>query len=306
MPCVQGLLLPIASYPVPAILPGSQFDICDVKRYIRIAALHITATTDLINSIQVPTKRNPSPTLHQDITMLFTSVALFFLLASASALDGVDLDLAAEFAILAKTGVSTTVGSTVTGGMAVSPIALTAVTGFGLALDSTTAFATSGMVTGKVLGATHASPTPAYLTTAVSNMETAYHVAAGIATPDHVELYNGDIGNKTLAPGLYKWSTDVEFANDVTFVGGETGIWILQIAGNVIVGSAARVVLGGGAKAEYIFWQVAKSVDVGTTAHLEGIFLVLQMMDFKAGSSLYGAALAQTAVTLDDTDIVGI
>ena len=45
-------------------------------------------------------------------------------------------------------------------------------------------------------------------------------------------------------------------------------------------------------------------VVVGTTAHLEGIVLVQTGMAFQTGSSLNGAALAQTAVTLDATTIV--
>jgi hypothetical protein len=81
-------------------------------------------------------------------------------------------------------------------------------------------------------------------------------------------------------------------------------VWILQIAQDVIVGSGAAVVLAGGAKAENIFWQVAGTVDVGTSAHLEGIFLGKTNMAFKTGSSLNGAALAQTAVTLDAVNIV--
>ena len=44
-------------------------------------------------------------------------------------------------------------------------------------------------------------------------------------------------------------------------------VWILQISGDVVVASGARVTLTGGAKAENIFWQVAGSTTVHTTAH---------------------------------------
>jgi hypothetical protein len=117
-------------------------------------------------------------------------------------------------------------------------------------------------------------------------------------------LGGGSIDYLTLAPGLYKWSTNVNFPNKLTFSGRATDVWILQIAGILYIGSGAEVLLAGGARAENILWQVFGLVDVDTTAHLEGIFLVKTHMAFKIGSSLTGAALAQTAVTLDDADII--
>jgi len=47
------------------------------------------------------------------------------------------------------------------------------------------------------------------MTTAISDMETAYTDAAGRTLPDHTELYSGDLTGKTLTPGLYKWGTGV-------------------------------------------------------------------------------------------------
>ena len=83
----------------------------------------------------------------------------------------VNLGTAGNFAILAKSGISTVPTSAVTGDMGVSPIAATAMTGFSLILDSTGTFSTSSQVTGKAYAADYTSPTPSNLTTAVSNME---------------------------------------------------------------------------------------------------------------------------------------
>jgi len=55
-------------------------------------------------------------------------------------LDRIDLGTAANFAILSKTGVTTTPGSYIDGHMGTSPIAETAITGFGLVRDSTNTF----------------------------------------------------------------------------------------------------------------------------------------------------------------------
>ena len=78
----------------------------------------------------------------------------------------VDLGTAGNFVILAKSGISTTGTTSIVGDIGVSPIAATAITGFGLILDSTNTFSISSLVTGKVYAADYAPPTPANMTTA--------------------------------------------------------------------------------------------------------------------------------------------
>jgi hypothetical protein len=144
----------------------------------------------------------------------------------------VDLGTAGDFAILAKTGVSTVPTSVITGDVGVSPIARGALTGFSLTLDSSGEFATSVQVTGKVYAADFAVPTPSTLTAAVSDMDTAYTDATGRADPDFVELHSGMLGGHTLDPGLYKFATAIGFADDCTLNGTATDRWIFQIAGS--------------------------------------------------------------------------
>ncbi len=73
----------------------------------------------------------------------------------------------------------------------------------------TNVFATSSQLVGKAYAANYAVPTPSNLTTAISNMESAYNDAAGRPTPDFLELGTGNIGGLTLVPGLYKWTSAV-------------------------------------------------------------------------------------------------
>ena len=79
-----------------------------------------------------------------------------------------------------------------------SPIDSTAITGFGLIMDSTNQFSTSSLVTGKVYASDYTSPTPTKLTTAVLDMQTAYTDAAGRVTPDSLNMGAGDITGKTI------------------------------------------------------------------------------------------------------------
>ena len=219
-------------------------------------------------------------------------------------ISGVDLGTAGDFAVLSKAGVTTTGVTSVTGDMGTSPIASTAITGFALIMDSSNTFSTSGSVVGNVYAASYTSPTPSKMTTAISDMETAFVDAAGRVNPDHIDLGAGNLEGQTLEAGLYKWGTTVHFASSLTFDGSSTDIWVLQIAQNLLVGAGARVTLSGGALAKNIYWQVSGAADFGTTSHVEGVFIVKEAIAFKTGSSLNGAALAQTAVTLDAATIV--
>jgi len=213
----------------------------------------------------------------------------------------VDLGSAGNFVILTKSGISTTGTTSIVGDIGVSPIAANAITGFGLILDASGQFSISdpsSLVTGKVYASDYAVPTPAKMTTAVSDMETAGTDAAGRTLPDFTELGAGNIGGLTLVPGLYKWSTGVLIPTDVTLSGGPDDVWIFQIAGTLDISSAKSVILSGGAQAKNIFWAVAGAVTLGTTSEFNGNILAKTNIAMNTGATLNGRALAQTAVTL--------
>ena len=232
---------------------------------------------------------------------LVLSLSLVPAVPAMAAQAPVDLGSAGNFVILSKSGITTTGTTSIVGDIGVSPIAATAITGFGLILDATNQFSTSdpsSLVTGKVYAADYAVPTPAKMTTAVLDMETAYTDAAGRTLPDFTELGAGNIGGLTLVPGLYKWSSVVTIPTDVTLLGGNNAVWIFQIAGTLDISSATSVILRGGAQAKNIFWQVADAVTLGTTSEFNGNILAKTNVAMNTGATLNGRALAQTAVTL--------
>lgn len=212
-------------------------------------------------------------------------------------LQTVNLATAGNYVILAKTAINNSATSIVTGDLGLSPAATTYITGF--ALTNATGYATSAQVTGKIFAADMVSPTSSNLTTAVNDMTTAYNDAAGRPFPDFAELATGNIGGRALTSGLYKWSSNVLVASDITISGGADDIWIFQIAGNLSLSSAVRITLSGGAQAKNIFWQVAGKTTLGTTSHFEGNILCMTAIVFQTGASINGRALAQTAVVLD-------
>jgi ice-binding like protein len=234
-------------------------------------------------------------------SILAAIAAAPLLLAGASSAQPeapVDLGTAENFAILSKAGVSSTGATQVAGDVGVSPIDASGVTGFALVLDGSGTFATSSKVIGKVYAADYSNPTPAYLTTAVSDMETAYSDAAG-RTPDVSELGAGGIGGLVITPGVYRWGTAVTIDTDVTLSGGPAAVWIFQISGTLDTASATKVILSGGAQADNIFWQVTGQTTLGTTSEFSGIILGQTGIAMNTGATLDGRAFAQTAVTLD-------
>ncbi|OGH88583.1 MAG: hypothetical protein A3J93_00580 [Candidatus Magasanikbacteria bacterium RIFOXYC2_FULL_42_28] len=211
----------------------------------------------------------------------------------------VNLGAASNFAVLSKSGISTTGATLVTGDIGVSPINATAITGFGLTVDSSNVFAKSALVVGKIFAADYAAPTPANMTTAISDMQTVYTDAAGRTNPTATELGAGNIGGMTLAPGLYKWGTGLAIPTDVTLSGSANDIWIFQVGQNLNLSPAKQIILAGGAKASNIFWVVAGQTTIGTTAVFNGTILGQTAIVLNTGAVLNGRALAQTAVTLD-------
>jgi hypothetical protein len=241
--------------------------------------------------------------MNQNISKIFIFALLSFaLILSAqlvSAQSAVNLGTAGDYVILAKSGISTTGTTAITGNIGLSPAAATFITGFDLIADSSNTFSTSSLITGKAYAADYTSPTDSKLTTAVSNMETAYTDAAGRTNPTATELGAGEIGGMTLAPGLYKWGTGVLISTDVTLSGSSTDVWIFQIAGTLDLANAKKVKLAGGAQAKNVFWQVADATTLGTTSVFNGNILCLKEIALNTGATLNGRALSQTAVTLD-------
>ena len=225
----------------------------------------------------------------------------------------VNLLSADNFVILSETGITDT-GShsaVITGNIGASPITAAAmndvfcseVTGQIYGVDS--AYTGSGITTCFAGNPPLANKT--LVDNAVLDMGTAYTDAAGRTDPTATELGAGNIGGMTLAPGLYKWSTDVTIPTSVTLSGGPNDVWIFQIAGNLNIASAGsvpagvKVILSGGAQASNVFWQVGgvTGATLGTYSTFNGNILSAKQVIIQTGAVLNGRALAQTQVTLD-------
>ncbi|KAJ7785236.1 antifreeze protein [Mycena maculata] len=210
----------------------------------------------------------------------------------------VNLRTAGNFAILAKTGVSTVPPSVIS-----IPIAAIALTGFSLTLASNGESATSSQVTGELFAASYVAPTPATLSTAIADMGTAFTDATGRVNPNFTNLASGAIGGLILVPGLYKWTGAVGISSNVVIAGAATDTFIFQIAGGLSIAAAQQVTLAGGALASNIVWVVSGAVSVGAGAHIEGVVLGKTSITLITGASANSRLLAQTDVALQKATV---
>jgi hypothetical protein len=220
----------------------------------------------------------------------------------------VALGTAANYAILAKSAVSTVPSSAVTGNVGVSPAARTFLTGWSLITEPTDTFFTSAQVAapGKLYAADNVGGTTSVdLTTAVGNMQTAYTDAAGrtATSAATTNVGSGTLTSLTLAPGVYEWGSAVTIPTDLTLNGSATDVWIFKVAGTLDMAAAKNVILTGGALPQNVFWQVSGAVTIGANTHFEGIVLGQTSITFGNLASMKGRLLAQTAVVLDATTV---
>ena len=236
---------------------------------------------------------------------LILSLLLAALVPAATGTATVNLGGAGDYAILAKSGISTVPDSTIIGDIAVSPIAATAMTGFSLTLDSEGMHASSSQVQGKAYAADNVVPTPAVLTAAVLDMQAAYLDAGGRLTTDlaRINLKGGLIGGETLTPGVYDFKMGVTIATDLFLVGGPNDVFIIKTTGVLTLATNTKVLLSGGVQAKNVFWWVAGDAAIGTGAMMNGVILCATKVLFATGSSLTGRILSQTAVTLQKARI---
>jgi len=205
---------------------------------------------------------------------------------SSCAQTAVSLGTAANFEVLAGSGVTNTGKTNVTGNLGVSPG--TAVTGFGPGT-------VSGTISTGVASAAGA---------AQNDLTIAYNNAQGLTLcPITV---SGDLGGLTLAPGLYKSTSSLAITGTLYLdaQGNANAVFIFQIASTLTTASGANVVLVNGAQASNVFWAVGSSATLGTNSIFRGTIMAYASITITTGATLDGGALARVAAVTMDTDTV--
>jgi hypothetical protein len=211
------------------------------------------------------------------LTLAFT----FFLGAAqaGAAQPRVGLGTAETYAVLSGSAVSNTGPSTLNGDLGLSPG--TSVTGF---------------PPGTVNGATHVADAAA--AQAQADATAAYDDAAG-RTP--ASTVTGDLGNQTLAPGVYKSGSSLGLTGTLTLDGENNAdsVFIFQAGSSLTTATGSRVNLINGAQACNVFWQIGSSATLGSASVFTGDVVALTSISMNDDVTLNGRALARNgAVTL--------
>ena len=232
-----------------------------------------------------PTLPRPTPRLAVIVaTALLLSTASF---QSAWAQTAPSLGSAASFAVLGASTVTNTGPSTIHGNLGVSPGS--AVTGF-----------PPGLIVAP--GALHAAD--AVASGAQGDVIIAYGSLASQACT--LDLTGQDLGGKTLAAGVYCFSTSAQLTGTLTLdaQGNADAVFIFKIGSTLTTASNANVKLINGANSCNVFWQVGSSATLGTATSFIGNILALTSITLTTGASVNGRALARNgAVTLDTNTI---
>ena len=239
-----------------------------------------------------------TPVTYTVIAADATSVTYLVTVTPGAGPSPVLLGTAGNFAILTKAGITDVPSSAITGNIGTSPIS-------GAFIGVTCA-----EVTGTIFSVDAAGPAcrvidPVSLTTAVSDMETAYTDAAGrpAGVGPNLNLGAGTVANQTLAAGTYSWGSNVSITTDLTLNGGANDVWLFQITGTLGLSPNMKVLLTGGAQAKNVFWQVAGAVSLNTGSQFEGNILAQTNIAMLTGASINGRLLAQTAATLQQNAV---
>jgi hypothetical protein len=205
---------------------------------------------------------------------------------------------AENFVILTKAGITDVPSSAITGNIGTSPIS-------GAAIGVTCAEVTGIVYSVDAAGPACKVTNGTLLTTAVSDLETAYTDAAGrpAGVGPNLNVGAGTVAGQTLVAGTYTWGSNVSITTDLTLNGGANDVWIFQITGTLDMSPNMKVLLTGGALAKNVFWQVAGVATLGAGSHFEGIILANTKIAMITGASINGRLFAKTEVTLQQNPV---
>ncbi|KAL8279058.1 hypothetical protein RQP46_008516 [Phenoliferia psychrophenolica] len=177
----------------------------------------------------------------------------------------VDLGTPGTYAVFAGTTISNTPNSVIGGDVGLSPGAANQITGLGLSLD---------------------------------DAMSAFLTASAMASPDFVDLGDGEIGGLTLAPGLYSWSTGVTASSAVKISGLPTDSWVFQVGTTLEVAKGVQITSGLGALSTNIFWQVGSAATLQAGSHIVGTVSAKKQISILGGATVKGRIVTPAGITL--------
>lgn len=217
--------------------------------------------------------------------------------------ESVNLKTAGNFGILAGSAI-TNVGLSVINNLdvGISPGFRSSITGFPPGI----------IVNGAIYASDDIAPPGSIATQAQQDLTEAYLFAESATAPAPVVI-TGDLGGRTLVPGIYTSESSMLLQSGDLILDasqspcGEESVWIFQVGSalTTVGGGGGNVILTGGARADHVFWQVGSSATIGSGTSFKGNLLTLTSITLGVGSTLEGRALARNgAVTLSGANTI--
>jgi hypothetical protein len=224
---------------------------------------------------------------------------------------GPSLGSAATFAGLGGTAGMTNQGlNTVINGNIGTTGASTLITGFHEAVTGDTYTETPlnmGVVNGTIFAdgpAPGSAGKAATAQAALDDATTAFNALSPASMPGGIDVGDGELGGRTLAPGVYKSApgtyaiTLVDLTLDAQ--GDPNAVWVFQMASTLTVGNATgarSVILVNGAQAQNVFWQVGSAATINAAGG--GTMVGTIIASAGAAVSTAGNDLPEQVVTLN-------
>jgi hypothetical protein len=219
---------------------------------------------------------------------------------ASSAIDPIELGTAANFAVLAGTGITNTGATGISG------------TGGDIGSYPTRAFTGADAVASsgeKYIAADVSEATVNILSAAKADLKTAYDEAVKLrgdsrAIKIPITFPESD---KTLTPGLYEAAATFSLAGGhvLQLDGDEDSIFIFLIGADLSLAAASKIILTGGTQAKNVYWQVSSSATFAAGAEFAGRIMAQTTITAASAASFDGQLLAMDgAVTLDTNNMV--
>lgn len=134
---------------------------------------------------------------------------------------------------------------------------------------------------------------------------TAFNTLA--AMPFTSDLSGQNLGNRTLIPGVYFFSSLAQLTGSLflDFLGNSNSLFVFQIGSTLTTASGSSVSAVNGLLGSGVYWQVGSSATLGTTTSFMGSIIADQSVTLNTNASIAcGRAIALTAAVTMDTNVI--
>ena len=186
----------------------------------------------------------------------------------------VDLGAAADFAVLAGSGISDTGPSTISGDVGTHPLP-----------------AIPDLVEKEASGSVDRAGTKSRQ--AQQDLANAFASVAALPQNGIVSLAD----DRTLRPGVYAIADNkLGFASNLTLDGqnAPNPVWIFLVAKNLVTGPGSTIALVNGAQACNVFWHVGGSATLASGSTFAGSILAMASVSVGRSATITGRLLART------------